>query len=356
MSPLANINMSYRVGECLCCGFSFAFELPSEVTYQNYYSELSKYDTAIKASEFDCLRFDEIANLCAQNLSKNATIIDIGCGEGALLSRLYKIGFTKIYGIEPAPNAAIVAKEKYGINSISKGFFTDSFSAVPISTADCICFSAVLEHLPNLRNDLQKFLTVLNPSCKVIIEVPAIELFSSDTAEPSGAFSIEHINFFSRDPLTNLMKSLGWHCVHSQYLEYTLFQTGSVISIFEISPKKSGGWLRSNYSLERYILTCGSLLVDVLNKIPEEDFIIYGAGSHSARLLPNITDNKKSIKAIVDKNPNLIGKTLGPWSIEAPNIIDAMPSLPIVISSFRSQGEISANLRKNHPNPLILLY
>ena len=95
----------------------------------------------------------------------------------------------------------------------------------------------MLEHLPNLRNDLQKFLTVLNPSCKVIIEVPAIELFSSDTEEPYGEFSIEHINFFSRDSLTNLMKSLGWHCVHSQYLEYTLFQTGSVISIFEISPK-----------------------------------------------------------------------------------------------------------------------
>jgi 2-polyprenyl-3-methyl-5-hydroxy-6-metoxy-1,4-benzoquinol methylase len=122
MSPLANINMSYRVGECLCCGFSFAFELPSEVTYQNYYSELSKYDTAIKASEFDCLRFDAIANLCARYFSPQSTIVDIGCGEGALLNTLTQNGFRNVYGIEPAPKAIAIAKEKYGITSISKCF------------------------------------------------------------------------------------------------------------------------------------------------------------------------------------------------------------------------------------------
>jgi 2-polyprenyl-3-methyl-5-hydroxy-6-metoxy-1,4-benzoquinol methylase len=358
MSPLDYINMSYRVGQCSCCGFSFAFELPSEATYLKYYSQLSKYDTAQHKTEFDYLRFDAIANLCARYFSPQSTIVDIGCGEGALLNTLTQNGFRNVYGIEPAPKAIAIAKEKYGITSISKCFFNESSSVAALSVADCVLFSAVLEHLSNIRNDLNNFLPSLKPGCKVIIEVPAIELFSSDTVEPYGELSIEHINFFSRDSLTNLMISLGWRCIHSQYLEYTQFQTGSVTSIFEKSPQKlNRDWLRIDSTLENYLNASSTLLHEVLKKIPNEEFIIYGAGSHSARLLPNITVNSKlAVKAIVDGNHNLIGKTLDEWTVQTPSYVAAMPAVPIVISSFRSQREIAASLRNKFPNPLILLY
>ena len=358
MISLANIDMTYRIGLCSNCGFSFAFDLPSDSTYEKYYNELSKYDITGNLSEFDLLRFDAIANLCARSFSTHSIIVDIGCGDGALLSKLQGKGFQKIYGIEPAPNASTVAKEKYNINTISQGFFNDAFSVGPVNVADCILFSAVLEHLPNLRADLERFLPNLKHDCKVIIEVPAIELFSSDTAEPYGEFSIEHINFFSRNSLTNLMSSLGWSCIHSQYLEYSKFQTGSVTSIFEKSSEKShSDFLPQTHTLSAYIEACGTRMSEVLKRIPDREFILYGAGSHSARLIPQLGVNSKFLmKAIVDGNPNLIGKTLGQWPIDAPSIIETMPTIPIVISSYRSQNAIAKQLHSIYRNPLISLY
>lgn len=358
MAPLAGVDLSYQVGDCVNCGFSFAYELPNDVTYQSYYQTLSKYDVLATLSDSDQVRFDAIVRLLQSQLPPQSIVVDIGCGEGALLSKLRTAGYQNLFGIDPAPNVRAIALKKYGLDSIRQGFFDDAATVVPLTSADGICIAAVLEHLPNLRVDMQQLLRHLKPKCKLFIEVPTLELFGHAHGEPYGEFSLEHVNYFCSATLSNLMITLGWYCEQSEYLAFPELQTGSVISVFGHS--KSSLAVQSPNTvpkLDTYVNDCNKQVNAMLEKIPNSEIIIYGAGSHSARILPLLAGIPTlTINAIVDNNPNLTGKTLGTWEIQTPSLINTMPGVPILVSSFRLQNEIANALRNKYPNPLVLLY
>ena len=85
--------------------------------------------------------------------------------------------------------------------------------------------------------------------------------------------------------------------------------------------------------------------------------VIYGAGSHTARLLPKLPAKELDrISAVVDGNPNLHGKRLGNFVIEAPSALANYPAATIVVSSFRSQISIAEMLRATRANSVLTLY
>ena len=358
MAPLAGVDLSYRVGACSICGFNFAFELPEDAIYQYYYQTLSKYDVSAPLSASDQKRFDAIVRLCQRWLSPQSIVVDIGCGEGALLSNLHAQGFQNLFGVDPAPNAPAVALKKYGLESVHQGFFDNAETVVPLAKADGVCISAVLEHLPNLRASMQMLINNMKLGCKLFIEVPSLELFGVENAEPFGEFSLEHLNYFCRDTLELLMTSLGLYCLHTEYVVYPNLQTGSVIAVFsrQFYPYVIDFSI-ARPQLDSYIDGCQQIMGIVLGSIPKCEIIVYGAGSHSARLLPLLAYTKGvKVIAVIDSNPNLQGKTMGQWTIQSPDLIGTFPHTPLVISSFRSQKEIADGLKEKYPNQLVLLY
>ena len=90
---------------------------------------------------------------------------------------------------------------------------------------------------------------------------------------------------------------------------------------------------------------------------PAEDLVIYGAGSHTARLLPRLqAAGERRLAGLVDSNPNLCGKRLGPLCIEVPEALDRYPHATIVVSSFRSQQPICDALQATYSNRVLALY
>ena len=359
MSALAEVDLSYQVGDCPQCGFSFAYALPDDTTYQRYYRTLSKYDVSATLSESDQLRFDALVRLVQSRLGTASLLVDIGCGEGALLSKLKAAGYTQLFGVDPAPNAPTVALRKYGLDSVRTGFFDNAAEVVPLAQADGVCIAAVLEHLPNLRADLQQLLGQLKPGCTLVIEVPTLELFGAAQGEPYGEFSLEHVNYFCRDALSQLLASLGWQCLHSEYFPFPQLQTGSVLSVFVRGTEASALPTCSSDKprLDDYLQACDKQVRAMLQRVPSSDIIVWGAGSHSARILPLLRALPGlRVRALIDSNPNLIGKTLGEWTIQPPSAISDLPTLPVLVSSFRAQNEIAQDLRQRYPNPLVLLY
>jgi SAM-dependent methyltransferase len=358
MAPLDDVNLSYRVGDCTACGFSFAYELPDDATYQRYYRHLSKYDVGATLSNSDHARFQAIVALVQETMPADACVVDIGCGEGALLAKLSEAGFAQLHGIDPAPNAPALAQSKYGLTGVRSGFLRDAATMVPLREADGVCIAAVLEHLPNLRNDLAHLLGHLKRECVLIVEVPSLELFQGVLGEPFGEFSLEHVNYFSSDSLARLMISLGWRCITTRHFEFSEWQTGSVLSAFARSTSAVAQPLTETIPrLDGYVASCTAQVQTVLGKIPPGEVIVWGAGSHSARLLPmlaSVTSTK--VRAVVDGNPNLVGKALGDLEIQSPELLRILPLFPVVISSFRAQAEIAARLQRDYLNPLVLLY
>lgn len=359
MAPLGGYDMSYTVGCCRNCGFVFADSLADEETFRNYYKSASKYDVAAEISELDKLRVHAAVQICRGKIPSDALIVDLGCGFGALLSGFKAAGWNRLCGVDPAPNSAERAGALFGLENIYCGTMAEASNLVPLAEADLIGITAVIEHLPRLRADLSGLVEKLKRGCRILVEVPALECFSGLKSEPFGELSLEHIQFFSASSLENLFNSLGAKLLETRVVELP-GETGSLFGLFELTgqvPAVFPPVLEDGDTMAQYISDSKRRMENAISYIPDMPLIIYGAGSHTARLLPYLESKTVGrVVAVVDNNPNLLNKTIGKWGIQTPSVIESMPDAHILVSSFRSQNEIASSLRGHYPNPLILLY
>lgn len=108
------------------------------------------------------------------NLPRKGKILDLGCGEGAILEILSKRG-CEAWGIEPNPKAARICKKK-GLNvicsSLEEADFRDEFF-------DAVIMSQVVEHLPSPKRTLKEVNRVVKRKAKVYIYCPNVESYLS---------------------------------------------------------------------------------------------------------------------------------------------------------------------------------
>ena len=109
--------------------------------------------------------------------STKGRILDIGAGVGDFLNVSKNNGWETI-GIEPSDKAKAIAKNK-GVS------FAESLSELESSSFDVITMWHVLEHVPDLENQIKELKRLIKPTGTVIIAVPN---FKSYDAEYYGKF------------------------------------------------------------------------------------------------------------------------------------------------------------------------
>lgn len=97
------------------------------------------------------------------NVSKEAKILDVGCGSGQFLSELSELGFKNLIGIDP-----YLEKE---IFSSGYQLWKKDIEALE-GTWDLIMLNHVLEHVENCDVYLIKVKELLSPKGKVLIRIP----------------------------------------------------------------------------------------------------------------------------------------------------------------------------------------
>lgn len=360
MAAIGGFDMSYTVVRCKHCGFHYAQQLADTATFSAYYQTVSKYDAPESVAPVDQARIDATVRFLGGRLAKTERIADLGCGYGALLGGLQAAGWHHLQGLDPAPNAAQCALKMFGVKGIQRGLMSEAHTVLNLQEVDVICIMCVLEHLPQLRSDLAQLFSRLRPGCKVLVEVPAIEYFLNPDSEPFGEFSLEHIQFFDAPSLTNLMHSLGARQLALELLPLPMVASGSMLGLFEWSgtPPADPRYEHPKTSpLAAYVVESQRQLERALQRVPACPLIVYGAGSHTARLLAHLEQKPGcSVLGIVDGNPNLAGKPMGRWTVRSPGSIHETPDIPVLVSSFRSQNAIAAHLKKSVPNPVVLMY
>jgi SAM-dependent methyltransferase len=364
MSPVGGLDMSYRVSRCADCGFAYASELPDSATYTAYYRNLSKYDVMTSTAEIrpvDRVRMAAAVGLCAPHLAADALIEDIGCGTGALLNAFREAGWSRLHGIDPAPGAPARAEALFGLRNVRTGSLSQASEALPLDLASLVCLTGVLEHLPDLRADLSSLVAGMGRSAMILVEVPALERFIREPLEPYGEFSLEHIQFFSTQSLVRLMAELGYACLAHNIVTLSGVVTDSLFGLFVRQDALPAERQRDPVDLHAYIELSEKKMrqvIDRINNCTAKQLVIYGAGSHSARLLPRLEAAGISdrIVGIVDGNPNLLGQIIGLYKVCSPNDLAQWPEATIVISSFGAQEAIAEFVSRKFPNPILRLY
>lgn len=105
-----------------------------------------------------------------KNLTRQTKILDVGCGSGAMLYALQKIGFINLLGVDPFITADI--KYDNGLHILKKEIheITDEW--------DVIVFHHVFEHLAEPRRVLQTVSRLLSINGACLIRIPTVSSYA----------------------------------------------------------------------------------------------------------------------------------------------------------------------------------
>jgi 2-polyprenyl-3-methyl-5-hydroxy-6-metoxy-1,4-benzoquinol methylase len=136
-------------------------------------------------------------------------LLDVGCGLGYFLDAAQDAGFD-VMGVEFNPGAISRMKEKYAF-TVYKG----SIDNIPSSEGkfDVITMFDVIEHLHDPFGDIRKMYDRLLPGGGLAIATMDCESFMSrllGTRLEDFRRIREHLHFFSRETLTNLLNASGF--------------------------------------------------------------------------------------------------------------------------------------------------
>jgi len=110
-------------------------------------------------------------NLINSYQPSKGLILDIGAGTGDFLSVAQNDGW-KTIGVEPSEKAKTIAKNK-GVS------FVEKTSELESNTFDVISMWHVLEHVPNLEEQVTELKRLLKPSGTLIVAVPNFKSFDA---------------------------------------------------------------------------------------------------------------------------------------------------------------------------------
>ena len=106
----------------------------------------------------------------AQWIRPQSSVLDLGCGDGALLKSLYGLGFKSLTGVDP--------------NISSDKYFDDNFRIVKgelddiSGNYDLVMFHHSLEHIPDQIGALVAAKKLLAPNGRCLIRIPIIDKFA----------------------------------------------------------------------------------------------------------------------------------------------------------------------------------
>jgi SAM-dependent methyltransferase len=357
---------SYDVVVCSRCGLAYADNIPAQEEFNTYYALMSKYEfdynAGVVAQDY-IAQYTKIVDFISPHIkSPDARILDIGCSTGALLSVFKSRGYRNLLGLDPSSSCVEVATRLYGVPAVAgdiSGFRGEG-------TYDLIILSAVLEHLVDFEYSMKKIQSLLSDNGLLFIEVPDVERFQDFVSAPFQQFSVEHINYFSRFSISNLLSAYSFNALEMQQNESILNMTTDP-DLFVLSKKSSNSPQpvispdsTSEPSLLQYIELCAEIDLRIRAVISEkllhlDRFIVWGAGTHTQRLIGAGLDTSK-ILYIVDSNKRYTGKKLDRIEIRLPQ--DITEDVPILISTYSYQSEIANMIRNDLKlgNDIVTLY
>ena len=191
------------------------------------------------------------------NLQPNSMILDIGCGSGLMLNALEEMGHTS--GMDMSSEAIQFSKEIFS-GPVNQGFLPDQVP-YPKNVFELVTALDVIEHIDDDVASLEAIKSLLSPSGKAIITVPAYMFLWSQFDEMN-----EHKRRYTLTELQQKLIKAGFHIEKISYFNTLLFPIVYVVrklnnilgrngtSDVDMPGSLANHSLRTIFGFEKYLL------------------------------------------------------------------------------------------------------
>jgi len=153
-----------------------------------------------------------------RSLPPGGTVLDIGCGNGALLIEMRKLGSWKLCGIESSASAVSLARRR-GFDVRLGDATSESATLFEPQSFDLIISAEVIEHTYNPRGLLRQAHTLLKPQGRLVLTTPyhgyvknlLIAFLGKSDTHFNPLWDCGHIKFWSRATLSAALAETGFH-------------------------------------------------------------------------------------------------------------------------------------------------
>ena len=347
----------YDVVQCMRCGAFYADNIGETMPLMHYYEMMSKYETeAFSVSQEALAEYAFAIGFLRGHIAPEQSIIDIGCGNGAMLHMLQEQGFRHLTGLEPSEKNCRGITERWGIRAVA-GALGEDIPPLVGETFDVVLMEGVLEHLLDVQGNVRDALAYLKKDGALYLNVPDLAAFP-DCHDLYQQFSVEHVNFFSLPSMQNLMGAFGMTCVaydRNGYGVFTLWRHAS-----EGVPARTFDQA-GTADMRTYLAGAEQLAAQMKDRLAPyrgREVYAWAAGTHTAMLYQLGLLDGIHVRAIIDSNANYQGKEIYGVPVIAPQELAAREPLPIIISSQLAQDAIHTQIKEKMglPNEVVRLY
>ncbi|HUE11205.1 MAG TPA: class I SAM-dependent methyltransferase [Steroidobacteraceae bacterium] len=234
--------MSLRMVVCPICDLLYAPRVPSADFLASAYAETG-YDSDAEA-RFAAASYAESLAHWAGHLPDRASVLEIGAGNGALLSHLRALGFGELVGIEPSRDAVkSAAPDLRGLIRV------ESFDPARFPTAhfSLIIANQTLEHVGDPYGLISAARSLLKPGgALMIVSHNYRHWLMRLLGARSPIIDIEHLQVFSPASLEFALKRAGFAAVQIEPFSnrYPLHYWTRLLPIPRLVKRPLHAWLR----------------------------------------------------------------------------------------------------------------
>ena len=190
--------------------------MESEFDYVTFYDAAYRgdHEAGMRSMRWRALsaqgKADHVVDLTRRAGLAHATVLEVGCGDGAVLAELAARGFgERRCGVELSEPAAAIARGRAGIEEVV--FSTADRLPHADTTFDLGILTHVLEHVP----DPVALLAETARVCRaVVIEVPLeANVSARRDGKRAGARDVGHVQRFDRDAVRRVVGDAGLRIV-----------------------------------------------------------------------------------------------------------------------------------------------
>lgn len=225
----------FEIVECEDCHLLYTTPRPTADEIGKYYQSENYYSHQENKKGFIPRLYEAIKKVNIKHKFKMATdglmaenvgqMLEIGCGVGDFLHYAEQQGW-ECYGAEPSEDAVKILQSKTKAKVVKPEHIVD----FPDASFDLICMWHVLEHVDDLRWQVNQLKRLVKPNGRIVIALPNYQSYDAQYYKDKwAAYDVpRHLNHFSKDFMSNKLinnniefvkvEKLDWDSYYISYL------------------------------------------------------------------------------------------------------------------------------------------